>query len=253
MADDGEHRSRRRGRRDDPYTNFYAMYYGPEGDLDGDEDAPPPTRHRAATGRTGAALLAGWQALAGLVRGRAMLVLSVGLVGVGILIVGVMVSATRLGGDPAYRPSLVDTSGSPSESETSLSTAASAPESTSSAAATTPGDSSSADQPIAGGDDIPPVYYPPTSEVGGTTPAASSTPDGPTSSSHPPTTSHSTPPRTTSHSTPPPTTTHSTPTPTPPETTSESPTPTPTPSPTPTRKCLIPDPTRPGHCILWEP
>jgi hypothetical protein len=245
MSDDSEQRPRRRrGRRDDPYTNFYAMYYG----SDEAEQNLEPTRHRATAGRTGAALLAGVHSLTALLRGRAMLVLSVGLVGVGILIVGVMVSATRLGGDPAFRPSQVDASGSLTSSETPDGSSASATESGSSAATPTPGSSTSY-QPIADGPgDIPPVYYPPTSAVG-TTGAASSTPAGSTSSSHPQTTAHSTPPQTTTHSTPPQTSTHSTPTP--PETTSNSPTPTPTPSPT--KKCLIKDPVDPDHCILFGP
>src|ERR687889_1951594 len=134
MSDDSEERpKRRRGRRNDPYNNFYAMYYG----LEEGEQAPQPTRHRAAVGRTGATLLAGVHALGALVRGRAMLVLSVGLAGVGILIIGVMVSATRLAGDPAYRPSLVD--GTPTGSETSISSSAAASESSSAATSTSPG------------------------------------------------------------------------------------------------------------------
>jgi hypothetical protein len=248
MSDDSEQRpKRRRGRRDDPYRNFYAMYYG----LDEGETTPTPTRHRATAGRTAAVLLAGVQSLIAPVRGRALLVLSAGLVSVGILVVGVMVSATRLGGDPAYQPSLVD--GTPGSTPASTGSSSDAPASSSSAGSTSAGVTTSADQPVAGGpvDVVPPVYYPPTTGVAGPATGYSSNPGNPTTSSQPSVNPHPTTPHTTSQPPPPPRTTSQPPPP--PTSSSNPPTPTPTPTPSPTHTCLVPDPAHPGHCILAQP
>jgi hypothetical protein len=235
---------RRRADRDDPYEHFYASFYG--------LDEQQPNAVSASAARTTTALKAGLVALVAVVRRRGMLVLTFGLIGGLILVVGLMVSATRLGNDSAYKPSLVGTSGSPTNPlfpSDSSSTSTSTSSSSSSTSAATTSSGAQPGTPVYGGTTS---YYVPPPVYGTTTyPVVQQT----TSNAPPPPThsSSSTPaPTHTTRPTPSPThsTTSSAPPPPPPSTTSPLPTPTPTPSPSPTKKCTVPDPFHPGRCIV---
>lgn len=239
---------RRRADRDDPYEHFYASFYG--------LDESQPNLVSASAARTTTALKAGLAALVAMVRRRGLLVLTFGLIGVLILVVGLMVSATRLGNDSAYKPSLVGTSGSPISpffppASSSSTTSSSSSSSATSAAATTTSSGQPGTTPGYGGTTS---YYVPPPVYGTTTypvvqPTTSNAPPPPTrSSSSTPAPTHTTRP------TPSPThsTTSSAPPPPPPSTTTvvPIPTPTPTPSPSPTKKCTVPDPFHPGRCLV---
>jgi hypothetical protein len=235
MRNDSPKRPRRRrgGRADDAYADFYASYYGL------DEPTGPPTRHRAAASRTGAALVAG---LGALMQRKVVVILTIGLSAVLVLAVGVMASATRTGSDAHHAPSFVDTTGSPTEqvgvpvaegssAQPATSPSASAARTSSAPVISTPGN-------------IPVYAQPPVVAGPATTQAA-----GPSTSQHSsnqpapaPSTHHSTPPSTTTH------TTSSAPPPPPPSTSTSSPSP--SPSPSPTKQCIVPDPLHPGNCIL---
>lgn len=224
---------RRRGRRaSEPYADFYTSYYGL------DEPAGPPTRHRAAASRTGAALVAG---LSALMRRKVVVILTLGLSAVLVLAVGVMASATRTGSDTNHLPNLVDTTGSPTDQGGAVVPIAGG--TTTHPAPSPSGSTKASSSPVISTPGNIPVYAPPPAVAGpGTTQAAAPPP----SSQHTSTTA-APPPST--HQAPPPTSTHTTSTPPPPPPpTSSSPTPTPTPSPT--KKCIIPDPLHPGKCLL---
>lgn len=213
-------RRRRGSRADDPYTNFYASYYGVE------EAAGRPTRHRASATRTGSALAAG---LGALLHRKATVVLALCVAVVAVLAVGLMVSATRTGSDPEHSPSLVDTTGSPTTQGSVLAGGASShPARSSSATATATsgpaaGSRATGDVPV----DAPPVVVSTTSQAapppGGSVHSQSSQP------APPPATQHSTSPSPTrtSSSAPPP---------------SSSPTPSPSPS------CVL-EMLHLGHCL----
>lgn len=232
MSDASPKRPRRRrgSRATDSYADFYTAYYGL------DEPAGPPTRHRAAASRTGAALVAG---LGALMQRKVVVVLTIGLSAVLVLAVGVMASATRTGSDAHHAPSFVDTTGSPTEqigvpvAEGSSSRPATSPTASATATSTAPVISTPGNVP---------VYAPPPVVAGPTSTQAAGPAAGQQSSSQPapaPSTHHSSPP--------PPAHTTSSPPPPPPPTTSS---PAPAPSPSPTKTCIVPDPLHPGQCIL---
>lgn len=200
-------RRRRADRADDPRPSFYASYYGTE------EPAGPPTRHRATTSRTGAAVVAG---LAALTRRKGVVFAALTVAVVGVLAIGVMASATRTGSDPAHSPSLVDTTGSPTEHGGVVAAGTSSPAASTSrtAAHTSPGTraGSSSGGSLTGNG-------PPRAAGPQSTPAAQPSASTRHSSARP------APPPATHHS-PPPSTTHGSSTAPPP--TSQPPTPSPT-------------------------
>lgn len=217
----------RRGRGADPYEHFYDSYYGLER---ADYRSP---RHHLSIG-AGAAIAAG---VAALVRRRTVLIPLLSIAVVGILATGLTVSATRTGSDPARSPSLVDESAAPERpgplaAGGMASHAAFPPKSSSPRAARS---TIALVAPVGGGAvNTPAPAFP-------TTAASRPASDGKlgTTAGH-----------TTSSSAPAPSRSSSTPKPAPSSTQTQSPTP--TSSPTPTKSCLVPNPLKPGQCMLHD-
>lgn len=215
----------RRAEEDGDFSDFYAGFYGAD---EGSGGGGRP-RHRNAPVR-GAALFRGWRTL---VR-RSPLVLALAVVAAGLLVVGVSISATKLGtGSPSL--GAARSTGSPSEGPSLVATRAPTPTNRSTRPPSAPTASASVS---------PPVVTPGSDggQVGGSTVPghhSAGVPDG----SSPGINRGSTPVA------PPPTPTTARTTFTPPPTTSR----TFTPPPGPTKICLVPDLLHPGVCLVSGP